>query len=111
MARLEVYDDGSGWVEGEDGRGGAVMSASANTDGLPPALIAQMDVLLERQTQREEFSGEVDDALEPAEWIARVAKHLGRAVSTDPAVFRQEMVVVGALALASIESFDRKYGP
>lgn len=70
---------------------------------------ALSDVLTERHQQRDSFSEIADDELAPAEWIARVAKHVGRAVSTDPQTFRREMVVVGALALAVIESFDRRY--
>ena len=75
-----------------------------------PVVSAQEDVKAERAAQRLEFSADADDALLPAEWIARVTKHTGRAVTMDPYTFRQEMVVVGALALAAIESFDRKFG-
>ena len=68
------------------------------------------EVVEERVAQLAEFPLLGDDELSPAEWIARLAKHLGRAVSTDPDEFRREMVVVGALSLAAIEAFDRKYG-
>lgn len=66
-------------------------------------------VIRERIEQRSEFPSNLDDELSPAEWIARIAKHLGRAVSRDPQVFRREMVIVGALVLAAVESFDRRY--
>ena len=66
-----------------------------------------IDIAYERSAQTHEFTSEADDELLPAEWVARIAKHLGRSVSTNPETFRQEMVVVGALALAAIESFDR----
>lgn len=68
-----------------------------------------VDVANERASQVLEFPFAGDDLLEPSEWIARIAKHLGRAVTMEPAVYRQELVVVGALALAAIESFDRKF--
>lgn len=68
-----------------------------------------LDVVRERIDQGSEFTVAADDELAPAEWIARVTKHVGRAVSTDPQTFRREMVVVCALALASIEAFDRRY--
>lgn len=79
------------------------------SDGAPisPALRAQLEVLGERDAQRLEFGVDVDDALLPAEWIARLAKHLGRAVSTDPEVYRRQLVIVGALALAALEAYDR----
>ena len=67
------------------------------------------DVYRERVVQRREFTPADDDTLEPAEWIARIAKHLGRAVTQDPETFRRELVIVGALALAGIESYDRRY--
>lgn len=67
------------------------------------------DICFERLGQQTEFPLAEDDALLPAEWVARIAKHLGRSVSTNPDVFRQELVVVGALALAAVESFDRKF--
>lgn len=83
-------------------------------NGLVPAEQADrwpvVDIIRERQAQRDEFPDLADDDLTPSEWIARVTKHLGRAVSLDPQAFRREMVVVGALALAAIEAFDRKYG-
>jgi hypothetical protein len=71
--------------------------------------VALADIFNERRVQLAEFIESADDHLTPAEWIARVTKHTGRAVSHDPQAFRQEMVVVGALALAAIESFDRRY--
>lgn len=105
MAKIEVYADGSSWLETEDFSG--VLSGSANADGLPPALLAQMDILLERQDQRVEFGDAFDDSLSPSDWIARLTKHTGRAVSLDPAVYRKQLVIVGALALAAIEAYDR----
>lgn len=75
-----------------------------------PVVAAQEDVKAERARQRLEFSADADDALVPAEWIARIAKHVGRAVTMEPHEFRHEMVVVGALAHAALESFDRKMG-
>lgn len=68
-----------------------------------------IDLIRERLDQRDEFPDLADDELTPAEWIARLSKHLGRAVSQDPQMFRREMVVVGALALAALEAFDRRY--
>lgn len=73
-------------------------------------LVALEDVIAARAAQRFEFGEREDDTLQPAEWVARIAKHLGRAVSQDPDAYRQQLVVVGALALAAIESFDRRGG-
>ena len=64
-------------------------------------------VIRERLAQREEFGDAADDALTPSEWVARIVKHTGRAVSLDPNVYRKELVIVGALALAALESFER----
>ena len=74
------------------------------------ALQAQLEILKERDDQRLEFPEAEDDALTPAEWIARIVKHLGRAVTLDRRQYRRTLVVVGALALAAIESYDRRYG-
>lgn len=71
---------------------------------------AILALAIERGIQRLEFPPEADDLLEPAEWIARIAKHLGRAVSNDREQFRRELVILGALSLAALESYDRKYG-
>ena len=56
---------------------------------------------------RIEFGDAFDDTLEPAQWIARIVKHLGRAVSQDPDAYRRQLVIVGALAVAGIEAYDR----
>lgn len=83
---------------------------SARLREVDPLATAAVDAIAaERVLQQIEHPLAEDDALEPAEWVARVAKHLGRAVSTDKAVYRRQMVVVGALAVAAIESFDRKF--
>lgn len=75
-----------------------------------PAATSLCDIYVERIGQLVEFPEAEDDALLPAEWVARIAKHLGRAVSRDRDEYRRSMVVVGALALAAVESFDRKHG-
>lgn len=80
----------------------------AETIERQPEAKALHDIALERLGQQTEFPATEDDDLEPAEWIARIAKHLGRAVSRDPSEFRRELVIVGALALAGVESYDRK---
>lgn len=66
------------------------------------------DVLDERGAQMSDHRLADDDLLEPAEWVARIVKHLGRSVSTDPSVYRKQIVIVGALALAAVEAFDRR---
>lgn len=50
-----------------------------------------------------------DSRHDPHVWIAKVVKHLGRAVSNDPATFRRSMVVIGALAVAAIEWYDDRW--
>lgn len=84
------------------------LAASKSMTELSPRLRAQFDVMFEREEQEAEFGTADDDLLTPPEWIARLAKHLGRAVSEDPGVYRRELVVIGALVLAGIEAFDRK---
>lgn len=69
-----------------------------------------VDIIRERLAQREEFVDAADDALLPAEWVARLVKHLGRAVSSDPEVYRRELVVCGALVVAALDALDRRYG-
>lgn len=63
----------------------------------------------ERVAQRLEYGQAGDDTLEPAEWVARLAKHVGRAVTLDPAVFRRQLVRVAAICVAATESFDRRF--
>lgn len=74
-----------------------------------PMVAILHDVLSEREVQRVEFTVQHDDELSPAEWIARIVKHVGRAVTFDHLAFRRAMVVVGAIALAAIEWHDRRY--
>lgn len=85
------------------------MAAAEDDVLVNPFTAALVDVLTERALQTHEFRDSHDAEHTPAEWIARVTKHVGRAVSRDPQTFRKEMVVVGALALAAIEAFDRNY--
>ena len=94
-------------VEVGYGATGGYYAAASSSKGT--TLYAQMDLMAERLNQKAEFGIEADDALLPSEWIARIVKHVGRAVALDPATFRQEMVVVGALTLAALEAFDRRY--
>jgi hypothetical protein len=64
------------------------------------------DVMDERDAQDDSS----DASHDPHVWIAKIAKHLGRAVSTDPVVFRRAMVVIAALAVAAIEWTDERFG-
>lgn len=68
-----------------------------------------LEVGNERVAQRSLHRIVEDDDLSPAEWIARLAKHLGRAVTLDPPTFRRQMVRVAAICVAAIESFDRRF--
>lgn len=74
--------------------------------GLNSCILA---IVEERIAQFHEHPSAADDDLTPAEWIARLAKHLGRAVTLDPPTFRRQMVRVAAICVAAIESFDRRF--
>lgn len=80
--------------------------AGAEAQQMLPVLF---DIVCERGNQVAEFPAAKDDALTPPEWIARLAKHLGRAVTLDPAAYRREIVVVAALAVAALEAHDRRF--
>lgn len=64
------------------------------------------EILVERRAQDSSH----DAAHDPHVWIAKIVKHVGRAVTTDPVVFRRSMVVVAALAVAAIEWVDDRWG-
>jgi hypothetical protein len=64
----------------------------------------------ERAAQDARWGGpEHDDQHSNFDWIAYIAKHVGRAVQWpfDRDAFRRQMVIVAALAVAAIEWADR----
>ncbi len=67
----------------------------------------------ERVAQDNKWGGVAkDDRNTGNDWVAYIVKHAGRAVvSWDRAVFRQQMIRVGALAVAAIEWCDRLATP
>lgn len=70
------------------------------------------ELVLEREKQDRMWGGQEHDALNtPNDWISVITKHVGRAVHWPwtPERFRQQMVVVGALAVAAIEWCDREH--
>lgn len=68
------------------------------------------EIQAERRRQDEKWGGpQHDDQHEPKDWITYLAKHLGRAVTPHPGVFREQMVIVAALAIAALEYFDRRW--
>ena len=69
----------------------------------------ELDIINERTDQRRRYTSLQDDEKTPAEWVAEIAQNLGRAVTTEPAVYRKQLVVLGALAIAALEAHDRKY--
>lgn len=73
-------------------------------------LRAEQDIIMERARQRVRFSSVQDDEKTPADWVAEIAQNLGRAVTTEPEVYRKQLVVLGALAVAALEAHDRRYG-
>ncbi|SAL01622.1 hypothetical protein AWB80_08168 [Caballeronia pedi] len=90
-------------------------------DGTPAAPSALADVLAERKRQDEQWGGQdVDDTRRPAHWIAYIAKqvnkadrawiehHRGEVAELDIAEIRERLVKTAALAVAAIESIDRK---
>lgn len=65
----------------------------------------------ERDQQDAQWGGAGhDDQHTNFDWICYLTKHVGRAVQWpfDPAVFRRQMVIVAALAVAAIEWCDRR---
>lgn len=77
------------------------------------AIIAE--IVLERIQQDAEHGGpEKDDQHSENDWLAILMRHVGLAASDeakiDLARFRRQMIRVSALALAAVESIDRKAG-
>ena len=75
------------------------------------------DIETERLAQDSRWGGAArDDSHREEDWAALVARHLGLAlgesagVGHDPARFRRQMVRVAALAVAAVESHDRRHG-
>lgn len=70
----------------------------------------------ERRRQDKQWGGPShDDAHVPSDWVSYVGEHLDRAkksivqrVLADPDRYRQNMIEVAALAVAAVESLDRK---
>lgn len=71
------------------------------------------EIKAERAVQDAKWGGpEHDDQHTNFDWLAYIVKHLGRAVQWpfDPAIFKRQLVIVAALAVAAIEWTDRKEG-
>ena len=69
------------------------------------------EIAAERKKQDEKWGGpNHDDTHDSYDWIAYVTKHMGKAVlwPFDQSIYRKQMVCVAALAVAAIESIDRK---
>ena len=71
------------------------------------------EIQAEREAQKATWGAEADDKWTPAQWAAVICRYATRLQygdlnQVDPAKVRADMVKVGALALACIESFDRK---
>lgn len=74
------------------------------------------EIQAERDAQKAKWGTVQDDAWSPGEWSALIAHYatrqaVGNLHAVDPAKLRADMVKVGALALAAIESIDRKAAP
>lgn len=67
-----------------------------------------LQIMHEREKQDAEWGGpDHDDEHTPLDWTSYIEKHAGKALSQH---FRQQMIRVAALAVAAIESYDRKSG-
>lgn len=71
------------------------------------------EILEERHRQDEQWGGPAhDDNHSAAEWICWIVKHVGKAVasaeSKDGTALRHRLIVIAALVVAAIESYDRK---
>lgn len=68
------------------------------------------EIAAERAVQDAKWGGAAaDDKNMPNDWIAYIAGHVGRAWSSplDIATYRKQLIRVGALAVAAVESLDR----
>ena len=69
------------------------------------------EVVIERERQDRIWGGPDHDVIHTSnDWIAYLTKHVGRAVfwPWTPEKFRQQMVIVAALAVAAIEWSETK---
>jgi hypothetical protein len=73
------------------------------------------EVIEERGRQDAEWGSVHDDGHTPGDWVAKLKRHLGLAsgegVGTDLGRYRRQMIRVAALAVAALESMERKYVP
>lgn len=70
------------------------------------------DVQGERARQDAKWGGpQHDDEHDPSEWVDFIVEHARGPVRVGPYTFRKQMVRVAALAIAAIESHDRKAPP
>lgn len=68
------------------------------------------EIRAERAAQDKKWGGpDFDDRHNSHDWVAYIVKHLGKAVMWpwDSALFRQQMIRVAALAVATVEAVDR----
>jgi hypothetical protein len=70
------------------------------------------DIIEERKAQDKEHGGPAhDNTHPPKDWIAIAGDHYGRAAAAPHAgaraTYRQQMVRLGAISLAALETFDR----
>ncbi len=68
------------------------------------------EIAIERDRQDRQWGGsEHDDCNSPSDWMGILVKHLGKAVHWPwtARIFRHQMVVVAAVALAAVEWAER----
>ena len=68
------------------------------------------EIAIERERQDRMWGGPAhDDAHVSHDWVAYITKHLGRAVHFPwtPEMFKRQMILIAALAVAAIEWADR----
>lgn len=74
---------------------------------LNPAIIKEIEI--EREKQDRLWGGKDHDSMHTShDWIAYLTKHVGKAVHWPwtPERFRQQMIIVAALAVAAVEWCD-----
>lgn len=71
---------------------------------MSPNIVAE--IVGERKRQDEKWSGFPHDEYSQLDWIAFIRDHALRAFK--PNQFRKQMILVAALAVAAIETYDRK---
>jgi hypothetical protein len=97
-------------VTRRDHEGALDAAVTAYLDALAVAAGCVLDnIRAERHRQDAKWGGpEHDDEHDPLHWCGFVGEHLARARKERGVIYRYQMIRVAALAIAAVESFDRR---